>query len=123
LRAAIAAVLAALIFTAVAVAAIPVSNGLYEDGAHGVLIGVKGQFLIHGFDFKCHGKTWVARMLIGIHADGTFSYSGTGRLAKNGHLTATSTRMSLGGAFRTSQHVTGHVSAAGCRTSYSAFRI
>jgi hypothetical protein len=123
LRAAIAAVLAALIFAAVAVAAIPVSNGVYEDGAHGILIGLKGQFLIHGFDMKCHGKTWVARALIGIHADGTFSYTGTGRLAKNGHPTATSTSMSLRGAFKTSQHVTGRAAVGGCHTSYSAFLI
>jgi hypothetical protein len=123
LRAAIATVLAALIFAAAAVAAIPVNNGLYDDGAHGVLISLKGQFLIHGFDMKCHGKTWVARALIGIHRDGTFSYRGTGRLAKGGHITSTSTSMSVSGAFTSSRRVTGRASAGGCHASYSAILI
>lgn len=123
LRAAIATVLAALIFAAAAVAAVPVNNGVYDDAGSGIIIGMKGQFLIHGFDMSCHGKTWVARALIGVHGDGTFSYTGTGRLAKNGHLTTTSTPMSLSGAFRTSQHVTGRASVAGCHASYSAFLI
>src|SRR5258708_25019328 len=103
MRAAIASVLAALVFASVAVAAIPVNNGLYDDGPHGILIALKGQFLIHGFNLTCHGKKWVARALIGIHGDGTFSYRGTGRLAKGGHITTTSTSMSVSGAFTSSR--------------------
>ncbi|HWC85313.1 MAG TPA: hypothetical protein VG388_02170 [Solirubrobacteraceae bacterium] len=123
LRAAIASVLAALIFASVAVAAIPVNNGVYDDGPHHILIGLKGQVFIGGFDMTCHGKTWVARMIIGIHADGTFSYRGADRLYRNRRPTKTTGFMTASGVFETRNLAVGHASAGGCSTSYRAVRI
>jgi hypothetical protein len=120
LRAAIASALAALIFSAAAVAATPINNGVYEDGPHGIIVALKGQFLIHGFNVTCHGKTWVARMLIGVHFGGTFSYRGADLLARNGHLTKTTGSMTASGVFKTRNLVVGRASAGGCTTSYRA---
>ena len=121
LRAATASVLAALLIGSAALAAEPVPGGIYEDAGHGIGIGVVGTHEIRAFDMICHGRTWVARAIIGVHlATGDFSYSGTARLARNGRVTSTSRPMTVSGSFATTHLATGHASVAGCSTGFTA---
>jgi hypothetical protein len=106
--------------TAVALAATPVKNGVYEDGVRGVIVGVHATNSIHAFNVRCHGKTWVAQRFIPIMSRGAFSYSGPDFVARNGHKTSTTGTMTASGRFKTRRLVVGRFSVGGCSGRYSA---
>lgn len=113
--------MALLGIAAVAWAAKPVKNGVYQDGVHGVIVGVKGTNLIHAFNVDCHGKTWVAQQFIPITSKGTLTYSGSDWLAgKNGHRTSTTGTMTVSGKFKNSRLIVGRYSVIGCSGHFSA---
>jgi hypothetical protein len=120
LGAVIGSMLAVLILAAAAVAASPISNGVYTDGPHGVTIGLAGRSSIHAFDVQCGRKTWVAFGFIPVNAGGHFSYNGPDVLARNGRLTKTKGTMTLTGRFKTSKLAIGFASAGGCGTNFRA---
>jgi hypothetical protein len=107
-------------FAAVALAATPVKNGVYQDGSQGVIVGVHGTNSIHAFNVDCHGKTWVARRFIPINSRGAFSYTGPDFRVKGGHKTGTTGTMTASGRFKTRQLIVGRFAAGGCSRSYSA---
>jgi hypothetical protein len=107
-------------FVAVAWAAAPVKNGVYQDGVRGVIVGVHATNSIHAFNVDCHGKTWVAQSFIPVTSRGAFSYRGPDFVAKNGHRTSTTGTMTATGTFRTSRLIVGRFAAGGCSGSYSA---
>jgi hypothetical protein len=114
-----ASVLGGLTFVGGAMAATPVSNGVYDDPATNVIVAMEGKSTIHGLDIVCHGKTWVATRLITVKG-GKFSYKGPDFLAKNRHKTKTTGSMTASGVFKTSHLVTGSLSAGGCKVHYKA---
>ena len=105
---------------ATALAAAPVTNGVYLDSPHGIIVGVQGTNSIHAFDVACHGRTWVAQKWIPIARGGSFSYSGPDFLAKGGHRTSTTGTMKASGTFKTSRLIAGQFAAGGCSGRYSA---
>ena len=105
---------------AVASAATPVKNGVYQDGVRGVIVGVHGGNSIHAFNVTCHGKTWVAQQFIPITSRGAFSYRGPDFLVKNRHKTTTTGTMTVSGRFKTSRLVLGRFAAGGCSGGYGA---
>ncbi len=109
----------ALGFVAVALAASPVKNGVYEDGVRGVIVGVHATNSVHAFNVDCHGKRWVAQRFIPI-TRGAFSYSGPDFLVKNGRRTSTTGTMTASGRFRTSRLIVGRFAAGGCSGRYGA---
>src|SRR5947208_15507987 len=78
---------------AMALAATPVKNGVYQDGVRGVIVGLHAKNSVHAFNVDCHGRTWVAQRFIPVTARGTFSYSGPDFLVKNRHKTSTTGKM------------------------------
>jgi hypothetical protein len=112
--------LASVGFVAAAAAATPVKNGVYVDGAAGVIVGVHATNSIHAFNVACHKRTWVAQQFIPIRTRGAFSYSGADFLAKNGRRTSTTGTMTANGRFKTSRLIVGRFSAGGCSGRFSA---
>ena len=105
---------------AVALAATPVKDGVYQDGARGIIVGVHATNSIHAFNVDCHGKRWVAQQFIRITSRGAFSYRGPDFLFKNGHKTTPMGTMTASGGFRTSRLIVGRFAAGGCSGRYSA---
>jgi len=103
-----------------ALAATPVKNGVYEDGARGVIAGLHATNSIHALNVECHGKTWVAQRFIPVTSHGAFSYSGPDFLAKNGRRTTTTGTMTASGRFKTSRMIVGRFAAGGCSGRYTA---
>ncbi len=119
-RSVIATSMVSLGVVAVAWAATPVKNGVYQDGVSGIVVGVHATNSIHAFNVNCHGKTWVAQRFIPITSRGAFSYSGPDFLAKNGRRTSTTGTMTASGRFRTSRVIVGRFAAGGCSGRYIA---
>lgn len=119
LRAAVVSVLGTLTLVSVAMAATPVSNGVYANSGQSVIVALRGSASIHAFDVTCHAKTWVAKMFIPVRS-GRFSYRGPDLLAKNGRMTKTAGSMTASGVFETSRLIVGRASAGGCSVSYRA---
>ncbi|HLY50444.1 MAG TPA: hypothetical protein VKR21_14730 [Solirubrobacteraceae bacterium] len=116
----VASTVASVGFVAAATAATPVKNGVYADGATGVIVGVHATNSIHAFNVTCHKRTWVAQQFITITSRGAFSYNGADFLAKNGRRTSTTGTMTASGRFKTSRLIVGRFSAGGCSGRFSA---
>lgn len=109
-----------LVSVAAALAATPVSNGVFEDGVHGIIVGVHASNSIHAFNVDCHGKTWVAQRFIPVTSRGAFSYRGPDFLVKNRHKTSTTGTMTASGRFTRPRLLVGHFAAGGCSGRFSA---
>lgn len=109
-----------LLLASVAVAAAPITNGVYTDPSHGVSLVLGGKNVVTP-TVKCHGSHWYPTRGVHVSSSGAFSYSG--KAAKQSGFApprATNLHLTINGTFVTSHRATGKAKVDGCTVTYTA---